>query len=322
MKKEEFNLQSFLSQTGVNIASETTSHYQCRCFNPAHNDKTPSLGIMKDWPHLYKCFGCGMTGNVYTMHRVLTGTGFEKNYKTLPSLLNVNKPTKEIPRGIFNHNGELRDPRDNVDVMNWLRKERNCSIDFIDFFNISWTKRFTVNANPELDYKGTTFYNRAVVPIYEKDTLVCYEGRDYTGLSKIKVLYPKNSKTDLLFNFDRIDKDREVILVEGIFDMPVVWDLYPNTIALLGANLGKNQIQQLKELKHLTVIPDNDDAGLRLIDDLDEVLTVDFDIAFLPPDIKDPGKASKNDIKKAMQNKINVVDYMVGEYMDDGKIRW
>jgi DNA primase len=142
-----------------------------------------------------------------------------------------------------------------------------------------------------------------------------------TFKSKTKVLHPRNSKTDTLFNFDKIDNSKPVIIVEGIFDLPVVWELNKNCVALLGASLSKNQIAQLKTIQQLIIIPDNDEAGLNLISSLDEVLNIDFDIAFLPKEVKDPGEATKKIIEHALLNKINVVDYLKKEYFEQ-KLSW
>ena len=45
------------------------------CFFKDHEDKNPSLGVIKDKHHkgqyLYHCFGCGKTGNVIRLHQII-----------------------------------------------------------------------------------------------------------------------------------------------------------------------------------------------------------------------------------------------------------
>lgn len=68
-------LKTYLEEQGIN-----TSKLFC-CINPSHPDKTPSCGIVPGEEVLFRCFGCGVVGNIfkaryYLENKPLAGQGF------------------------------------------------------------------------------------------------------------------------------------------------------------------------------------------------------------------------------------------------------
>lgn len=62
--------QSYLSDL-----KKSGNRYICRC--PFHNEKTPSFFIFSDsWN--YKCFGCGVRGDIFNFISKLTGKSFKE----------------------------------------------------------------------------------------------------------------------------------------------------------------------------------------------------------------------------------------------------
>ena len=140
--------------------------------------------------------------------------------------------------------------------------------------------------NPEL--KFTKFINRVCIPIYEGSELVSIEGRDFTKKSKPKVLYPKGGSVSHLFNYDNLNKKEPLIVVEGIMDMPRIWQhMTKNITTTFGVNMTPKQKKQLKEFEHVIVFSDSDEAGRRMIADFDEFMERPYWIARLEKG--DPG---------------------------------
>lgn len=78
------------------------------------------------------------------------------------------------------------------------------------------------------------YRNRVVIPSYDSfGTLNFWVARDYTGNSKRKVMNPKKSKTEIVFNEGKINWYEPLTIVEGPFDHIVT----PNSVPLLGKSL-------------------------------------------------------------------------------------
>lgn len=122
------------------------------------------------------------------------------------------------------------------------------------------------------DYFGD-YKNRIIVPIYFKEQLVGYQGRDITG----KYARYKHCKKedmvvnmhDILYNYDEC-KDNWVIVTEGIFK---VWRLGKNVVATFGKNYSSSQVNLLNKFKTVFVFFDPDIPGQKeakkLVKDLD-----------------------------------------------------
>ena len=124
-------------------------------------------------------------------------------------------------------------------------KSRNITQDIIDFYNIGYTT---------WDEDDWQLRDRLIVPSYDiNGDLNYWVGRDFSGYkSKIKYKNCKADKKQIIFQEDKIQWDADIILVEGVLDALV----YPNSIALLGKNLKKDDeiYKQLYEKANANVI--------------------------------------------------------------------
>ena len=78
------------------------------------------------------------------------------------------------------------------------------------------------------------YKNRIVIPSYDAfGDLNFWVARDYTGLSKRKVMNPKKAKTEIAFNIGKVNWYEPLTIVEGPFDHIVT----PNSVPLLGKSL-------------------------------------------------------------------------------------
>ena len=66
MKIKSDALSALLQKDGINLTkSKANGQIMTHCFNPNHDDKTPSLAINQA-TGVYFCHGCGIKGNAYT----------------------------------------------------------------------------------------------------------------------------------------------------------------------------------------------------------------------------------------------------------------
>lgn len=161
---------------------------------------------------------------------------------------------------------------------------------------------------------------RLIIPVYTEGQLRTFVARTMNIHERKKVLMPKDSQASrALFGYDRVVEGRQhwtsLIIVEGVFDAIRMWQIgYGETVATLGAHITENQRRLLKRLKPDAVIllRDADDAGREaVIKEARELRAAMFDVSIAElPEGTDPGSATPQDIKKALDSAWPVmVDY-------------
>ena len=119
--------------------------------------------------------------------------------------------------------------------------------------------------------RSGTLVNRICFPIDAPDgTIISVSGRlpnaTDLGLPKYKIVQGTD-KSYTLYNISRIDPDDGyIIVVEGFKSVMSLYEWgFKSCVALMGANLGSNQLLLLLRLgRKIIVIGDNDEAGRRM----------------------------------------------------------
>lgn len=163
-----------------------------------------------------------------------------------------------------------------------------------------------------------TFFNRLLVPIYDKyGNPVGFGGRVLDD-SKPKYLNSNENeifhKSEILFNYHKAKneaRNNEIVIVEGYFDVISAWEMgMKNVVAVMSANVTEQQIKMIKELNCEVILSlDNDSAGniamLRVIPELlkNNLIVSVYDTSVLGNSLKDFGDfltngKTKEDIKK------------------------
>ncbi len=303
----KYDLKIILERLGLDV-KDKGNYFSCLC--PFHNEKVPSFGISKNG--LYNCFSCGEKGNIFKLIYKLTG-------KTLYNFLGIDKNNfdenfyfkniKEKATRIIiekqkelDVKGNLLSIYDNKEVLNYLRFRR-CDDNFIDNFKIQYCIYCKIN--------GTEFRNRIMIPIYVNSRLTGYEGRDYTGKQTPKVLYNKGAKVSSLFNIDNLDRNKELIICEGTFDIPLIFsNITQNITHTFGVKITNNQKKLINEFKKVTLFIDNDKPGRNGLSEFDKFYENEYHVA-MGKEEKDPGDMSLEEIKDTLDNKILAIDYFL-----------
>ena len=113
-------------------------------------------------------------------------------------------------------------------------------------------------------YKVRGCYNigrykyRLIIPVIYNGWIVNYIARDVTNRHKTRYKTCPDSEAlvpleDLFYNLDTVED--KAVLVEGVFD---VWRIGPGAIASFGIQLSNSQLDQLSDLKKLTILFDSD----------------------------------------------------------------
>lgn len=310
IRLSETEILSIVQKLGIKY-TDHGDYIKFRCINPAHNDSNPSMTMIKANGYT-RCWSCGLTHNFASFIRAVS-------HKSIKDFIDINKFDREFisslsqkeviqkfeknaERGLRILSGEFLDVSYNLNVMNYL-KSINVFKEAIKYFHIQYIKNAEITFRPLGE--GTKIYNRIIIPIKENGKLVNLECRDYTNKQKPKVLYPRGSKADLLWNYDNLDFDKPLIVVEGIKSALRIWQfISKNVTATLGSGLGNIQKQLISRIKNLILFPDNDKAGKDMIHQVDKVMERDYQICFMPKDGQDPADGFLSELKNALNNPI------------------
>ena len=144
------------------------------------------------------------------------------------------------------------------------------------------------------------------MPLVKDRVIQTYEGRAIDKTLKPKVLYPKGSRMEFIFNYDNLDRNKPLYVVEGLMDVPPIWaNISKNVTCTFGSNIRLKQLLQLGSFKELVLIPDMDIPGLKMVQ---KIIRAGFFnaiyLAFLPLGT-DPGDVEIDVLKDVINNKVS-----------------
>jgi DNA primase len=271
---------------------------------PYHADKTPSLYINFN-KGLYHCFGCSRAGHISGLYHDLTGESLLKDtgqatdefsrFAYVPHHEEVDhtKPEKTVKMTM---RGRVIPADQAPPAIRYLRK-RGIPFTVARAMQMAFMEHGWIDGNPEeMDNREKPpieFTQRLLLPIYEDGVLLSVEGRDITGTSEKKVLYPRNTTVSTLYDLDKLDRKRTLYAVEGLMDLAVLRSdpYFEHSTAIFGASLSRRQIWLLNQFEDFVYIPDNDKAGRQTLAKLKDNLEKPFRVLDVPRlgDIKDIG---------------------------------
>lgn len=244
-KIRQFDLISYLcsldidfKETGKNI---TKGNIGLCCPNPDCDDNGYHFGINQD--KVFNCWKCGIKGNLVDLIRLLENCTrrfavrqvLEKTSEySLPSHINQENDIREEIEKIINPEAiQLVDGKEKktslslpsfCKSLNKLNNQLNVDSLFLAYIK---NRNFTIEELMAWDIKAcmTGHYGlRLIFPIYIKNELVNFLGRDITDKAKEKYKNCPNNKSsiaskDLIFGYDYLKHRQKMIVVtEGAFD--------------------------------------------------------------------------------------------------------
>ena len=309
--KMKFDVEKTLTDLGLQFEDKGNRFLLC-C--PYHHENTPSFSIYKN-SGKFVCFSCGVKGGLADLVKHVTGEQISfDNYKKAYSVCTPKKLVTGIKKdNNYETEGELLSVFDNKRVLEYCWSI-GFSNEFIENFHIVYSQKFRFINNGIL--QPNYLYNRLIIPCIYDGKIVNYECRDFTKKSRIKVLYPRGGCVDFLFNWDSIDLEKEIYVVEGIKGLSHVWDLYSkNVVSTFGRYLKDNQKQLLLKAKHVCRIPDNDTNKIdkltgktvnsigMCIGEMDSFYPYEYNIARIPNKGFDPANLNRDKMKKVIEGK-------------------
>jgi DNA primase len=293
---------------------------------PFHNDHNPSLSIYKDGGS-FICFACGEKGSFSKLIKKITGESIEKENHYI-IYHSKNKEDKKLKNINFTIEGDLLSIYDNKRVLDycWSIGFTN---EFIDFFKVVYFTKATFIDHNEIyneENQPKTYFNRIMIPCLFNGKEYNYECRDFTGKSSKKILYPKNTEPDILFNYDNLNFNEVVYICEGIKGLSHIWSYYSkNVISTFGKAIKENQKKLIRNIPKICCVPDNDenkinkktnkpvDNILETIESFDSFYDNEYEIAYIPYKGYDPANLTREQIKDVLDKKTTSTNFLINK---------
>ncbi len=283
----------------INLA-KVGKNYKGIC--TVHNDTSPSLSISQE-KQFFKCFSCGVSGNVITFLEKFQGMSkkdailflakkYEIDYKNFEYIEDsrYNQNQKDIIK-VFNDVTQKFSYdltfKENVNALKFL-KDRNLDSKIQNMFSLGYAKEKQIEGYKEFLLKKnnniSTMINASLVNEKENQTIsdriifpIKNEFGDIVGLSSRslnkdeKVYKYINSgdsivfnKSAIIYNFWRAkETGKEIYLVEGFMDVIAFARVGLDNVVAL-MGTSISEIHTSKLKKHSIVLFfDNDEAGLK-----------------------------------------------------------
>ena len=225
---------------------------------PFHNEKSPSFKVKGD---MYKCFGCGKSGDVFSFIMETDNTTFFEAVKKVATSINF-----ELKEDTTNYVKPIeRLTKLNSKFLQHFESKRHISNNTLLRFNITESIEWMPKAKEEIP---VICFN------YFKDGELI--NIKFRGANKDMKL-AKDAEL-IFYNLDAIKDDKECVIVEGEIDCLSMYEagIYNCVSVPNGANInGKVNLKYLDNCfdyfankTKIIIATDNDAAGKRLSDEL------------------------------------------------------
>ena len=245
-------------------------HFHARC--PLCGDSNKSMSKKrfhleyKDYNSIiYSCFNCGASGGFYKIYGIINGITSEEAYR------HFNRYDSNRYKKILNRNKQIYQPlKETTNIHNFNYILKDClSLDdnpdgLVQTQYQKILKKFVndrkVNQKLYIAYDGY-YKNRIIVPIWDGDDIVYFQGRKIQEQMEPKYLNPSVKKSHIIMNKNNFNKDKYIIVTEGILDADTIKNKQGTTI--IGKELSSTFLNTIMKYtnKGAILVMDNDVDG-------------------------------------------------------------
>jgi DNA primase len=261
----------FILENYPNVSvSRNGTHFNFRCPFCGDSEKSSRkkrfhVQYVSDETIFFNCFNCPASGNFYDLFAFNQGISSEEAYKKLRKF-NEEGIKKSLTSKNEFHKKEI-DYSKYENFNNFLKKD--ClSIDSIpsSYYQtqlLEYLKMFKESRKISSDLfvcHSGTFNKRIIIPIFENDICIFFQGRRILESQYPKYLNPTVEKENIILNKGNFDKEKFIIITEGILDADSIGK---QGTTCLGANISESFLTELFKHTNCGVILalDNDKTG-------------------------------------------------------------
>lgn len=234
----------------------------CKCF--IHNSTSSTVMSYDKKAKRFKCFSCKNSYDIFDHYSSFYNLSFMESLKAIVNDFNMNID--------ININEADRKPKKEPRIHNSYTKEV-----------LSYCNKRKISQNT-LDYVG----------VKENNSSVCFEYRNEFGVhvankyrrtkkaqdkSKPKMWFEAGTNINTLFNMDKIDMSKPLLITEGEFDsLAAIESGFKNSVSIPSGVSGTNEWitsnwTWLEQFEEVIIWFDNDEAGLKGSRDVSNRLT-------------------------------------------------
>lgn len=258
----EFMMQNFEQ---VKITKGGT-HFLARCIICGDSKKTKfKKRFNLDWNNGvpgWNCFNCGNSGNFFDIYSFVKGLGYDDAVKELCEL---KWDKSKIENEKFLEVKKVKKSNKKVEKTEYDFILEDCySLEDEENRYVKALKKFYEDRQINKEYKIYIAYkgeykNRIIIPIFDEDRRIVYFQARRIPKTGILPKYnnPPTPKELLILNENRFDKDKSIIITEGLID---AFSVGKQGTSCLGKYISEEFIKKLRKLtnKDLIVALDND----------------------------------------------------------------
>jgi DNA primase len=250
--------------------------YRTKCI--FHSDSTASLDVFlhaRDRLWIYKCLGCGVTGNVFQWLMQLDGIEFKAAVKVVQDYLGGSpqqpfvsaivpeKPQTFISYSLADYAHFERQFAKNEAARNWLWKERGISFETCRRLKIGFRQCIESKVKELQDVLNKGWL---VFPSFEGNRVTLLK---YRSLHR-KAFARKPGMQTSIFNAAAIDSAEDLYVTEGEFDCAVLTQsgLTAVSIGSTTTPITDKMIDQIKCAKRVILAGDSDELGIAKMQEL------------------------------------------------------
>lgn len=252
-------VESVLTQAGVDISGETFIVFQCYC--PFHSNRSTPAFSVNQTTGVFYCHNpsCGVSGTLETLLKELLGlNAFQARRMIFKSRTENATPFSDRLQQALTEPKELPAfPQETIDRLHsdfwkydeafeYMHDHRGFSKETIDYFGVGYSAKRNMITVPMHDSNG-----RPVGMIGRSADINDKTFKNTTSLPKSKTL----------FNIHRAKRYETVYITEASFDGMSVFEAtdIPNFVSTLGGSLSAYHVQQLDRFfSTIIILTDND----------------------------------------------------------------
>ena len=277
-------VKNYLISQGIEFKEERND-YSLTCFACGKKRK---LYIKKD-NGVFHCWSCQVKGRF---------SKFIKEYEKIPYSEAIKKAGERqrtlTKRQLIPNLGNSGLSSLSVEIKKEINIERFPKVDFSkedEFSDYLDRRGITPEKSEEFDIRYSRGMKRIIFPAYFDGKCVGWQGRDISGLSRVKAFTcPVFDKSKFLYNYDKIKNAVKLVIVEGPIDC-IKSSIYP-VVALLGKTLSPLQKQLILNLKNLKeIVIGIDPSEIKAVKSMAYSLSTPLELfrVILPKHLKDLG---------------------------------
>ncbi len=267
-------VRSFIYENFENVSVQNNgTHFHARC--PLCGDSKISRTKKrfhldyKNGNPVFNCFNCNESGGFLKIYCRVLGISQETAIKRL-----YRYDSDRLKRQLVPKKSTVQKPNAQQPNFNWILND--CASEELEVESIqyeTWIKHLRLfRENREIPesiklfyaYKGN-YKGRIIIPIYDGENIIYFQGRRMPDTNiEPKYKNPVAEKSLIIHNREKFDRDKYIIVTEGLIDCAMIGD---QGTTMLGVEAADEFLKTLMKLTDVGVILayDNDAPGMKAL---------------------------------------------------------